>query len=91
MRAALAAVRVQRPARLIAAAPVGARETCATLDTEADEVVCPATPEPFRAVGLWYRAFPQASDEEVRRLLAMSPPASTPSPLPSTGAPGPAP
>ena len=35
----------------------------------ADEVVCVATPEPFRAVGLWYRQFPQTSDDEVRTLL----------------------
>jgi predicted phosphoribosyltransferase len=26
-------------------------------------------PRPFRAVGLWYRDFPQASDDEVRKLL----------------------
>jgi predicted phosphoribosyltransferase len=29
-------------------------------------------PEPFHAVGLWYRDFPQASDEEVRQLLAQA-------------------
>jgi len=72
MRAALRAVRQQQPARLVAAAPVGARDTCAALRDEADEVVCAATPEPFRAVGLWYRDFPQASDEEVHRLLAQA-------------------
>jgi len=27
-------------------------------------------PEPFHAVGLWYQDFPQASDDEVRELLA---------------------
>jgi putative phosphoribosyl transferase len=27
-------------------------------------------PTPLRAVGLWYRDFPQASDEEVHDLLA---------------------
>jgi erythromycin esterase-like protein len=31
-------------------------------------------PEPFRAVGLWYEEFAQTSDEEVKRLLATSPP-----------------
>ena len=49
--------------------PVGAAETCEMLRQDADEVVCAATPSPFRAVGLWYRDFPQASDEEVRDLL----------------------
>lgn len=85
MRAALAAIRAQHPARLIAAVPVGARDTCAALRTDADEVVCAATPEPFRAVGLWYRHFPQATDEQVHRLLAMSQQAHSPSSHPSPG------
>jgi putative phosphoribosyl transferase len=39
------------------------------MEAEADQVVCAATPEPFRAVGLWYEDFAQTSDEEVRELL----------------------
>lgn len=69
MRAAVLAIRRQHPARLVVAAPVGAEDTCVQLEAEADEVVCAAMPNPFRAVGLWYREFPQASDEEVRDLL----------------------
>ncbi|NML85906.1 erythromycin esterase family protein [Polaromonas sp.] len=69
MRAAVLAIRQQHPAHLVVAVPVGARDTCQTLQGEADEVVCAATPEPFRAVGLWYKKFPQASDDEVRTLL----------------------
>jgi putative phosphoribosyl transferase len=69
MRAAVAAIRQQRPAHLVVAVPVGAPETCEELRREADDVVCAATPQPFRAVGLWYRDFPQASDDEVRHLL----------------------
>ena len=69
MRAAARAVRAQEPARVVIAVPVGAREACDSLRTEADEVVCAATPEPFDAVGLWYRDFSQTSDEEVRVLL----------------------
>ena len=69
MRAALLAIRRQHPARLVAAAPVGAEDTCQTLREEADEVVCPAMPRPFRAVGLWYKNFPQSSDDEVCTLL----------------------
>jgi putative phosphoribosyl transferase len=53
MRAALLAIRQQRSG----------------LQDAADEVVCAATPEPFHAVGLWYRDFGQTSDEEVRALL----------------------
>jgi len=69
MRAAAMAIRQQGPLHLCVAVPVGARESCEWLQEVADEVVCPAKPEPFRAVGLWYRDFPQASDEEVHRLL----------------------
>ena len=69
MRAAVLAIRQQRPAHLVVAVPVGAAETCAQLRHDADEVVCAATPSPFRAVGLWYEDFPQASDDEVHELL----------------------
>jgi predicted phosphoribosyltransferase len=69
MRAAVAALRKQGPARVVVAVPVGAAETCAELAREADEVVCAATPEPFRAVGLWYEDFAQTTDAEVCDLL----------------------
>src|SRR5947209_6232194 len=69
MRAAVAALRRQGPARVIVAVPVGAPETCADFQGEADAVVCARTPEPFYAVGLWYQDFTQTSDEEVHDLL----------------------
>jgi predicted phosphoribosyltransferase len=69
MRAAVAAVRLHTPARVIVAVPVGARSTCDELAAIADEVVCAWTPEPFSAVGQWYRDFSQTTDEEVRALL----------------------
>jgi predicted phosphoribosyltransferase len=81
MRAAAAALRRLGPARLVVAAPVGASETCDLLRSEADEVVCATTPEPFRAVGLWYADFAPTGDQEVRDLLSaarQSPPAATP-------------
>jgi len=70
MRAAVAALRRQNPARIIVAVPVGSPETCAELEREADEVVCARMPEPFYAVGLWYDDFTQTTDEEVHDLLA---------------------
>jgi putative phosphoribosyl transferase len=69
MRAAVMAARQQQPARVIVAAPVGAASTCADLATEADDVVCVRTPDPFVAVGLWYRDFTPTTDSEVRALL----------------------
>ena len=72
MRAAVAALRVQKPSRIVVAVPVAPTETVTLLAREADEVVCLATPEPFWAIGQWYDDFPQVSDEEVRTLLAQA-------------------
>ena len=69
MRAAIAALRQKRPAKLIVAVPVGARETCSELEALADEAICLETPENFSAVGLWYSDFSQITDEEVIDLL----------------------
>jgi predicted phosphoribosyltransferase len=69
MRAAVAAVRAHRPARIIAAVPVAPPDACAALEEEADEAVCLTTPEPFCAVGAWYDDFRQTTDAEVCELL----------------------
>jgi len=69
MKAAVQAVREHAPAGIVVAVPVGARETCHALGRVADEVICARMPEPFSAVGLWYRDFSQTTDEEVRELL----------------------
>jgi putative phosphoribosyl transferase len=72
MRAAVAAIRRQHPAQIIVAVPVAPPSTCDTLRTEADQVVCVATPEPFYAVGQWYRVFDQTTDRQVRELYERS-------------------
>lgn len=72
MRAAAAALRARNPAAIIAAVPVAAPRTCASLENVADRVVCVYTPEPFHAVGLYYQNFEQTSDDEVRRLLSQA-------------------
>jgi predicted phosphoribosyltransferase len=69
MEAAVLALRTQSPARIVVAVPVGAADTCQRLRTVADDVVCLETPEPFRAVGLWYEEFSQTTDEEVMEAL----------------------
>ena len=73
MRVAVAALRREEPARIIVAVPVGARETCAELQDEADEAICLQTPEPFCAVGMWFDDFSQTTDEEVHDLLERLP------------------
>lgn len=70
MRAAIKALRAQRPEKVIVAVPVAPFQTLAHLRSEADEVVCLATPEPFTAISAWYASFPQLDDDEVRQLLA---------------------
>lgn len=72
MRAAVTAVRRQDPAQVIVAVPVGAPATCSEMSDVADEVACLRSPEPFIAVGLWYRDFAPTSDAEVRELLGRS-------------------
>jgi putative phosphoribosyl transferase len=69
MRAAVAALRQQHPARIVVAVPIGARDTCADFEAEADETVCASMPEPFYAVGLWYGDFSQTTDDEIAELL----------------------
>ena len=70
MRAAIAALRQQQPARIVVAVPTASPDTCEALKAEADDVVCAVTPEPFLAVGHWYEDFTQTTDDEVRELLA---------------------
>lgn len=70
MLAAIAAVREHYPARLIVAVPVGARDACAAIRAEADELVCLKIPEPFYSVSVWYEDFTQVTDDEVVNLLA---------------------
>lgn len=69
MRAAVAGLRAQQPARIVIAVPVAAPETCSAFEFEVDEIVCLMTPEPFLGVGRWYADFRQTTDEEVRTFL----------------------
>jgi predicted phosphoribosyltransferase len=70
MRAAVASARAQGAAMVVVGVPVGAASSVAALRTVADQVVCPATPPFFRAVGLAYLDFSEVSDNDVRSLLA---------------------
>ena len=75
MKAAIAAVRLHHPARIVVAVPVGPVSTCRELAALADEVICARTPEPFTAVGQWYDDFSETTDAEVRELLTRRTPA----------------
>ncbi|KTD40266.1 phosphoribosyltransferase [Legionella parisiensis] len=69
MRAAIAALKQKKPAKLIVAIPVAARSTCEEIAPLVDEIICPMRPVNFYAVGLWYNDFSQTTDEEVVHLL----------------------
>ncbi len=69
MRAAIAALRQQQPARIIMAVPAAPPPVCRELGAAADEAICLLTPEPFLGVGRWYDDFSPTTDEEVRSLL----------------------
>jgi predicted phosphoribosyltransferase len=69
MMAAIHAVRVHGPSRIVVAVPVGPPETVEALRSEVDELVCPIMPEWLMSIGHWYMDFSQTSDAEVIRLL----------------------
>ncbi|VVN43109.1 phosphoribosyltransferase [Pseudomonas fluorescens] len=69
MRAAIQALRLQVPARIVVAVPVAPIETLEALRSEVDELVCPLMPEWFTSIGHWYMDFSQTADAEVIELL----------------------
>lgn len=72
MKAALASVKNRGAKMVIVAVPVGPPSTIEELKKQADEVVCPFTPEYFQAIGQFYVDFEQTTDEEVIQLLKKS-------------------
>jgi putative phosphoribosyl transferase len=70
--AALRWARAKGAGRVVLAVPVAPAEATRRMEGEADEIVVLASPEPFYAVGQWYRSFPQIPDERVIELLASS-------------------
>jgi putative phosphoribosyl transferase len=72
LRAAMAAARALGAARVVVAVPVASAEAIATLEQEADAVICLEQPTFFMAVSEWYAEFAQVSDAAVRALLNAS-------------------
>lgn len=69
MRTSIRAIRSDNPSKIVLAVPVAPPDVLDEMRAEVDEVVCLATPEPFFAVGAWYKHFEQTTDEEVRNYL----------------------
>src|SRR5262245_15122111 len=73
MKAVLKALRELKPKKLVLAVPVAPADSVDDLSSLADDVVVLDMPEPFYAVGAYYRDFSQTSDQEVMDLLARAP------------------
>jgi predicted phosphoribosyltransferase len=69
MIAALRAVRVRQPKKLICAVAVSSPDAAAAILREADKLVCLTVPADFFAVGEYFEEFAQVTDEEVAVIL----------------------
>jgi len=72
VRAAIGVARANGAREVTVATPVAPAEVVEMLRSEADRVICLAQPEPFGAVGRWYRNFDAVSDSEVVELMSMA-------------------
>jgi putative phosphoribosyl transferase len=68
-QAAIGALRIRRPAKIIAAVPVASKQGRPVAEDLADELVCLAEPEPFGNVAMWYTDFSRLGDDAVGELL----------------------
>lgn len=72
LRAAIGALRLHDPSRIIVAVPVGAAAACHHVETVADAFVCPLRADPFHGLGHWYDNFAPTTDDEVRDCLGLA-------------------
>ena len=70
MRAAVEAVQVSRPRRVVVAVPVAPADVAAAFAREGIEIAYVHVSGEFVSVGSWYRDFGQVTDEEVIRLIS---------------------
>jgi predicted phosphoribosyltransferase len=74
VRAALRAMRLRKPSKLVLAVPVAPTDTIAQLRTEADDVICLEDHVFFGAIGFYYADFRQILDQTVIDTLKRFPP-----------------
>lgn len=72
-KAALRAIRQRAPLKLVLAVPIASAAAVAELQDEVDDLVCLDVPEPFVAIGQFYRDFSEVSDDDVVSILARFP------------------
>jgi putative phosphoribosyl transferase len=73
VRAALIAVRRNRPKRLVLAVPVASPDTVDSLRKDVDELICLEKPDTFHAISEFYMDFTQVEDEDVMDMLGQMP------------------
>jgi len=66
---AIQSLRRQGAGRVVLAVPVAPADTALRLQAQVDEWICLQIPEPFYAVGNFFAAWPQVTDDQVRALL----------------------
>jgi putative phosphoribosyl transferase len=67
--AACRVARAHGATRIVLAVPVAPSAAVPALSEVCDEMLCVAVPDPFDAVGTWYRDFTPTSDDEVVEVL----------------------
>ena len=72
MRAAVQVVKAAGAGFVVAAAPIGAPDTCTAFAGEVDQLVCPHRPDLFYGVSRWYDDFTPTPDASVVALLKAS-------------------
>jgi|WetSurMetagenome_2_1015567.scaffolds.fasta_scaffold244698_2 putative phosphoribosyl transferase len=69
LQAAVWAIRLERPRRLVIALPVGPADAVSRLAEEADDTICLRIPPFFNAVGQFYTHFDPVEDDQVIKIL----------------------
>jgi predicted phosphoribosyltransferase len=72
-RAAVEALRTERPARVVVAAPVASPEAVSRLEPLVERVVAVVVPPAMLAVGAWYDDFSPIRDDQVKVMLDARP------------------
>ncbi|WP_378957043.1 phosphoribosyltransferase [Pelosinus sp. sgz500959] len=71
IRAAIQWLKTLNPSKIIVAVPIAPPDVVANLSQEVDKFICLVQPDPFSAVGAYYKDFSETKDQEVMQLLQM--------------------
>ena len=69
IRASIKWIKTLNPSKIIIAVPISPPDVVNDLSQEVDMFICPVQPDPFSAVGAYYKDFSETKDQEVMQLL----------------------